>query len=45
VRNIEGAIEQREGVFFCQPDREDDGVRGAETAASQTAARVAAALG
>jgi hypothetical protein len=45
LRNIEGAIEQREGVFFCQPNREDEGVRGAETAASETAARVRAALG
>jgi D-hydroxyproline dehydrogenase subunit alpha len=43
LRNIEGALEQRAGVFFCQPDREDEGVRGAETAASETAARVRAA--
>lgn len=43
LRNIEGALEQRAGVFFCQPDREDEGVRGAETAASETAAQVRAA--
>jgi len=45
LRNIEGAIEQREGVFFCQPDHEDEGVRGAEIAASQTAARARAVFG
>jgi NADPH-dependent 2,4-dienoyl-CoA reductase/sulfur reductase-like enzyme len=45
LRNIEGAIEQREGVFFCQPNREDEGVRGVETAASETATRVRAAFG
>jgi NADPH-dependent 2,4-dienoyl-CoA reductase/sulfur reductase-like enzyme len=45
LRTIEGATGQRPGVFFCQPDREDEGVRGAEAAASETAAQVRAAFG
>jgi pyruvate/2-oxoglutarate dehydrogenase complex dihydrolipoamide dehydrogenase (E3) component len=45
LRNIEGAIEQREGVFFCQPNLEDEGVRGAEMDASETATQVRAAFG
>ncbi|HEX6454737.1 MAG TPA: FAD-dependent oxidoreductase [Trebonia sp.] len=44
LRNIEGAIEQRKGVFFCQPNREDEGVRGAEMDAAETATRVRAAF-
>ncbi len=45
MRNIEGAIEQRDGVLFCQPGGEADGTRSADMAASETASLVEAMLG
>lgn len=45
VRNIEGAIEERDGVFFCQPQGGAEGTQGAETAASETAGLVQAMFG
>ena len=45
MRNIEGAIEQRDGVFFCQPQGEARGTQGAEIAASETASLVQATFG
>jgi hypothetical protein len=44
MRNIEGAITDREGVFFCQPEGEDRGERSASTAAAATCSLVLAAL-
>jgi hypothetical protein len=40
MRNIEGAIEPRDGVFFCQPQGEAD----AEITASGTASLVQATI-
>jgi pyruvate/2-oxoglutarate dehydrogenase complex dihydrolipoamide dehydrogenase (E3) component len=45
MRNIEGAIEQRDGAFFCQPQEGAIGTQGAEIAASETANLVQAMLG
>jgi NADPH-dependent 2,4-dienoyl-CoA reductase/sulfur reductase-like enzyme len=45
MRNIEGAIEPRDGVFFCHPQDEATGRQDAETAASETVSQVQAALG
>jgi pyruvate/2-oxoglutarate dehydrogenase complex dihydrolipoamide dehydrogenase (E3) component len=45
MRNVEGAIEQRDGVLFCQPRGEAAGPRSAERAASETASLVEAVLG
>jgi hypothetical protein len=44
MRNIEGAIEERAGVLFCQPHGEAGGPQSAEIAASQTARLVEAPL-
>jgi pyruvate/2-oxoglutarate dehydrogenase complex dihydrolipoamide dehydrogenase (E3) component len=44
MRNIEGAITDREGVFFCQPEGEDRGEQSASTAAAATCSLVLAAL-
>jgi pyruvate/2-oxoglutarate dehydrogenase complex dihydrolipoamide dehydrogenase (E3) component len=45
MRNIEGAIEPRDGVFFCQPQGEAAGTPDAEITASQIASLVQAAFG
>jgi NADPH-dependent 2,4-dienoyl-CoA reductase/sulfur reductase-like enzyme len=45
MRNIEGAIEQRDGVFFCQPQSEAKGTQDAEIAASETASLVQGTFG
>lgn len=45
MRNIEGAISERDGVFFCQPDGEDRGGQTARAAAAATCSQVLAALG
>jgi NADPH-dependent 2,4-dienoyl-CoA reductase/sulfur reductase-like enzyme len=45
MRNIEGAIEQRDGVFFCQPQGEAAGTQDAEPAASETVSLVQAMFG
>jgi len=44
MRNIEGAITERDGVFFCQPEGEDRGEQAARTAAAATCSLVLAAL-
>jgi|SRR5579859_28396 len=36
MRNIEGAITERDGVFFCQPEGEDRGEQPARAAAAAT---------
>lgn len=45
MRNIEGAISERDGVFFCQPDGERRGERAARAAVAATCRQVLAALG
>ena len=45
MRNIEGAIGERDGVFFCQPDGEDRGEQPARASAVATCRQVLAALG
>jgi pyridine nucleotide-disulfide oxidoreductase len=44
MRNIEGAITERDGVSFCQPEAEDRGERSARTAAAATCSIVLATL-
>jgi hypothetical protein len=44
MRNIEGAITEREGVFFCQPEGEDRGEQPARAAAAATCRLVLAML-
>ncbi len=45
MRNIEGAISERDGVFFCQPDGENRGEQPAGASAAATCSQVMAALG
>jgi NADPH-dependent 2,4-dienoyl-CoA reductase/sulfur reductase-like enzyme len=45
TRNIEGAIERRDGVFFCQPQDEAAAMPDVRAAASQTASLVRATFG
>ena len=45
LRNIEGAIEPADRVFFCQPHGEAEGTQGAEIAAAETASLVQAMFG
>jgi pyruvate/2-oxoglutarate dehydrogenase complex dihydrolipoamide dehydrogenase (E3) component len=44
MRNIEGAISERDGVFFCQPEGEDRSEQAALTAATKTCRHVLATL-
>lgn len=44
MRNIEGAITERDGVFFCQPGGEDRGEQPARAAAAATCGLVLAKL-
>jgi pyruvate/2-oxoglutarate dehydrogenase complex dihydrolipoamide dehydrogenase (E3) component len=44
MRNIEGAITERNGVFFCQPETEDRGEQSARNAAAATCSLVQATL-
>jgi hypothetical protein len=44
MRNIEGAITERDGVFFCQPQGEDRGEQPARAAAAGTCRLVLATL-
>jgi len=45
MRNVEGAIEPRDGVFFCQPRTEAAAPHDADMAASETASLVRTMLG
>jgi NADPH-dependent 2,4-dienoyl-CoA reductase/sulfur reductase-like enzyme len=45
MRNVEGAIEPRDGVFFCQPRAEPAAPHDADMAASETASLVRAMFG
>ena len=45
MRNIEGAITERSGVLFCQPEAEDKGEAPARAAAAATSSLVLAKLG
>jgi pyruvate/2-oxoglutarate dehydrogenase complex dihydrolipoamide dehydrogenase (E3) component len=44
MRNIEGAITERDGVLFCQPEGEDRGEQAARAAATATCSLVLAKL-
>lgn len=44
MRNIEGAITERDGVFFCQPEGEDRGEQAARDSAAATCRLVLATL-